>query len=253
MGALGSVHSHDPAFRTAANVTKQSDRLRRQLLPFAKQNGITSPVAVPDGQRQLHDRPAGRRRDDRRQPAAPLRRARGERLVRHARRPGRRADAGARPRRPPALYAFQRDLEARGIADRVLTLVWSEFGRRAQENGSGGTDHGAAGAAFLIGSRTVGTAVGEFPGLVVARRRRQPEGDLGLPLRLQLAARAVARLRRRAGDPGRREVQALQARQVKTLGALALCARSRSAARRPRPPGCRSSRVSTRTRCRACT
>ena len=44
------------------------------------------------------------------------------------------------------LLAFQRDLEARGLADRVLTLVWSEFGRRPQENASGGTDHGAAGA-----------------------------------------------------------------------------------------------------------
>jgi uncharacterized protein (DUF1501 family) len=64
-----------------------------------------------------------------------------------------------------SLYAFQRDLEARGVADRVLTLVWSEFGRRAKENGSGGTDHGAAGTAFLISSRAAGTQVGEFPGL----------------------------------------------------------------------------------------
>jgi uncharacterized protein (DUF1501 family) len=64
-----------------------------------------------------------------------------------------------------SLYAFQRDLEARGVADRVLTLVWSEFGRRAKENGSGGTDHGAAGTGFLIGSRAAGSQVGEFPGL----------------------------------------------------------------------------------------
>src|SRR4029077_5869693 len=64
-----------------------------------------------------------------------------------------------------SLLAFQRDLEARGVADRVLTLVWSEFGRRAEENGSGGTDHGAAGVAFLIGSRAAGKMVGEFPGL----------------------------------------------------------------------------------------
>jgi uncharacterized protein (DUF1501 family) len=64
-----------------------------------------------------------------------------------------------------SLFAFQRDLEARGVADRVLTLVWTEFGRRAKENGSGGTDHGAAGTAFLIGSRAAGTQVGEFPGL----------------------------------------------------------------------------------------
>ena len=64
-----------------------------------------------------------------------------------------------------SLLAFQRDLEARGVADRVMTLVWTEFGRRAEENGSGGTDHGAAGTAFLIGARAAGRMVGEFPGL----------------------------------------------------------------------------------------
>ena len=64
-----------------------------------------------------------------------------------------------------SLLAFQRDLEARGLADRVLVHVWSEFGRRAKENGSLGTDHGAAGAGFLIGSRVNGTMIGEFPGL----------------------------------------------------------------------------------------
>jgi uncharacterized protein (DUF1501 family) len=62
------------------------------------------------------------------------------------------------------LYAFQRDLEARGLADRVLLHVWSEFGRRAAENGSG-TDHGAGGISLLIGSRAKGTMVGGFPGL----------------------------------------------------------------------------------------
>ena len=46
-----------------------------------------------------------------------------------------------------------------------LVHVWSEFGRRAKENGSNGTDHGAAGAGFLIGSRVNGTMIGEFPGL----------------------------------------------------------------------------------------
>jgi uncharacterized protein (DUF1501 family) len=63
-----------------------------------------------------------------------------------------------------ALLAFQRDLEARGLADRVLTLVWSEFGRRAEENDSG-TDHGAAGVGFLMGTRASGRMIGEFPGL----------------------------------------------------------------------------------------
>ena len=64
-----------------------------------------------------------------------------------------------------SLLAFQRDLEARGLQDRVLVQVWSEFGRRAAETGSGGTDHGAAGLAFVIGTRASGTMVGEFPGL----------------------------------------------------------------------------------------
>ncbi|MDX6625855.1 MAG: hypothetical protein QOE56_844 [Solirubrobacterales bacterium] len=63
------------------------------------------------------------------------------------------------------LLAFQRDLEKRGLADRVLVEMWSEFGRRPEENGSGGTDHGAAGCAFVIGSKAKGEMVGEFPGL----------------------------------------------------------------------------------------
>jgi len=64
-----------------------------------------------------------------------------------------------------ALLAFQRDLEARGLADRVLTEMWSEFGRRPEENGSGGTDHGAAGVGFVVGTKAKGQMVGEFPGL----------------------------------------------------------------------------------------
>lgn len=72
------------------------------------------------------------------------------------------------------LLAFQRDLEARGLADKVLTEVWSEFGRRPEENGSRGTDHGAAGLAFVIGSMARGRMVGEFPGLTTL----DPRGNL---------------------------------------------------------------------------
>ena len=50
------------------------------------------------------------------------------------------------------LAAFQADLEARGVSGRVVTLVWSEFGRRPEENGSG-TDHGAGGVAWVQGDR----------------------------------------------------------------------------------------------------
>ena len=52
-----------------------------------------------------------------------------------------------------SVAAFQADLESRGLADRVLIHIWSEFGRRVQENGSLGTDHGASGTSLLIGSR----------------------------------------------------------------------------------------------------
>ena len=73
-----------------------------------------------------------------------------------------------------ALAAFQADLEARGVADRVLVHVWSEFGRRVQENGSHGTDHGAGGMSMLMGSRVKGTMIGEWPGL----GRLDPDGNL---------------------------------------------------------------------------
>jgi len=63
------------------------------------------------------------------------------------------------------LRAFWRDLEARGLADRVVISLWSEFGRRPAENGSAGTDHGAAGAAFVIGKNVKQGLIGEFPGL----------------------------------------------------------------------------------------
>ena len=63
-----------------------------------------------------------------------------------------------------SIAAFQADLEARGLADRVVTHVWSEFGRRPQQTSSG-TDHGAAGLSLLIGTQVKGTMVGEFPGL----------------------------------------------------------------------------------------
>jgi uncharacterized protein (DUF1501 family) len=67
-----------------------------------------------------------------------------------------------------AVLAFQRDLEARGEDQRVLIEMWSEFGRRPEENGAAGTagtDHGAAGCAFIVGTRANQGMVGSFPGL----------------------------------------------------------------------------------------
>ncbi len=64
-----------------------------------------------------------------------------------------------------ALAAFQKDLAAQGNADRVLTMAFSEFGRRVQENGSQGTDHGAAGPMFLVGPGVRAGILGERPNL----------------------------------------------------------------------------------------
>ena len=63
-----------------------------------------------------------------------------------------------------ALGAFQADLEARGVADRVLTFVWSEFGRRPHDNDSG-TDHGAGGLAWVQGTRARSGLLSEYPSL----------------------------------------------------------------------------------------
>jgi uncharacterized protein (DUF1501 family) len=62
------------------------------------------------------------------------------------------------------LAAFQADLEARGVAQRTLTFVWSEFGRRPEENESG-TDHGAGGLAWVQGDRARGGVHSEYPDL----------------------------------------------------------------------------------------
>jgi len=63
------------------------------------------------------------------------------------------------------LRAYQELLDRFGIADRVLTCVFSEFGRRATENLSGGTDHGWAYPVFLIGKTVRPGMHGAYPSL----------------------------------------------------------------------------------------
>jgi uncharacterized protein (DUF1501 family) len=64
-----------------------------------------------------------------------------------------------------AVTAFYKDLAARGNGDRVLLMTFSEFGRRAKENGSKGTDHGSAAPMFLVGGKVKAGAVGKHPSL----------------------------------------------------------------------------------------
>jgi uncharacterized protein (DUF1501 family) len=62
------------------------------------------------------------------------------------------------------LDAFMTDLRQHDHADNVIVLLFSEFGRRVHDNGSG-TDHGAAGPVFVLGEQVKGGHYGEYPSL----------------------------------------------------------------------------------------
>jgi uncharacterized protein (DUF1501 family) len=63
-----------------------------------------------------------------------------------------------------AIADFMDDLEEHDAADDVAILVFTEFGRRMRDNGSG-TDHGSGGGAFLIGKNVKGGFYSEYPSL----------------------------------------------------------------------------------------
>lgn len=63
------------------------------------------------------------------------------------------------------LAAFYNDLSAHGKADNVIIMTWSEFGRRVEENGSQGTDHGTAAPMFILGNGVNRGIFGEPPSL----------------------------------------------------------------------------------------
>ena len=64
-----------------------------------------------------------------------------------------------------AITAFYKDLAARGHKDRLMVMTFSEFGRRAKENGSKGTDHGSGAPMFLVGGKVKPGLVGDHPSL----------------------------------------------------------------------------------------
>jgi uncharacterized protein (DUF1501 family) len=64
-----------------------------------------------------------------------------------------------------AVAAFHEDLAHHGQQQRVVTMTFSEFGRRVAENGSQGTDHGTAAPMFLIGQRVRAGLIGAHPSL----------------------------------------------------------------------------------------
>jgi uncharacterized protein (DUF1501 family) len=95
-----------------------------------------------------------------------------------------------------ALAAFRADLQQKGIEQRVATLVFSEFGRRVKENGSGteaGTDHGAGGLMFAMGSAVRGGFAADWPGCEVSERTpaNENQGNLKVPTDYRSVYRAV--------------------------------------------------------------
>lgn len=64
-----------------------------------------------------------------------------------------------------SVAAFFDDLRSRRLADRVILLTFSEFGRRVAENGGQGTDHGAAAPMFVVGPSVRGGVLGGAPDL----------------------------------------------------------------------------------------
>jgi uncharacterized protein (DUF1501 family) len=163
-GSLGRLQTTDPVTAGARKVAREVDSVRHQLAPFATPDGqpnYHSPVTYPDGDFAQRLAALGAMLAA----GLPLRCVTINADGGYDTHSG-QADSLASDVKSTfdAVLAFQRDVEARGLADRVLVTVWSEFGRRPEENGSG-TDHGAAGTAFVVGSKARGQMVGEFPGL----------------------------------------------------------------------------------------
>jgi uncharacterized protein (DUF1501 family) len=159
-GELGDASTTDAGLRYARDQVAAVDTLREQLLPF--QSGYSTPAGVTYPNTELGRRFAAL--------AAMI--AGGLPLQVVVIETGgydTHSDQAASlapdlQEVSQCLLAFQRDVEARAIQDRVLVHVWSEFGRRPQENGSG-TDHGAAGVGLVMGSKASGEMIGSFPGL----------------------------------------------------------------------------------------
>ena len=63
-----------------------------------------------------------------------------------------------------AVYSFYKDMKANNLLDRVTLVVFSEFGRRVKENGTG-TDHGTSGPMMIIGGKNKGQIIGKNPNL----------------------------------------------------------------------------------------
>jgi uncharacterized protein (DUF1501 family) len=163
-GSLGALAAPSPAFAQARNASYDTGLVLRQMADFVeaeKQSGDTPPVTYPKSDFAERLAALAAMLDAEMPITCASLNAAGA-YDTHSDEASTLATSLEETVTP--LVAFQRDLEARKLDQRVLIELWSEFGRRPEENGSG-TDHGAGGAAFLIGSRASGKMVEQFPGL----------------------------------------------------------------------------------------
>ena len=125
-----------------------------------------------------------------------------------------------------ALGAFQAELEAGGLADRVSTLIFSEFGRRVKETPNSapdvfdaGTDHGAGGLMLAVGKNVKGGLASEWPGCrpadlipgptVAAPNEPNAQGNLRVMTDFRSVYQSV--LQEWLGDPRRHRAAAARA------------------------------------------
>lgn len=156
-GAMGAANGGDQAIEYARSAVRNTERLRSQLASFSGAEGTTDNRFSFNNRLQLIV--------DMLKGGLPLRcvalRGVGG-YDTHADQPT--VLANNLEATVAGIVGFQSALEANGLADRVIMLVWTEFGRRVKQNANG-TDHGAAGVGFVIGTRVKKQVVGEWSGL----------------------------------------------------------------------------------------
>jgi len=165
-GRLGSAGAKSPGYKRAVRTTRQTYQVKKALEPLAKEkveNLPKPPIAYPEDYQLGEElRTLGRL----------LGAGLGTRVATLVDSQGydthddqATLHAGNLERLSGALVAWQADLEQRGLAGRVVTMVWSEFGRRAEDNDSGGIDHGAGGLLLVMGQKVRGEVLSDGWGL----------------------------------------------------------------------------------------
>ena len=204
-GALGALGAPSPAFAQARTASLDTNVIRNQIAPFGEHEGkpgFTSPVAYPTSGGEFPERLAALAAmlDDEALPIKCVSLSAVGSYDTHSDEVDTLSTNLGQT--VESVVAFQRDLEARGLDDRVIVQLWSEFGRRPRENGSG-TDHGAAGVGLPDRLAREGRNGRRVPRAEQTRRQRKPRQHVGLPRDVRGAARTVVADRSRPGDPRR--------------------------------------------------